>query len=1272
MVKKSLIWLYAATTYLLWAVIIVVTVVVLGLRYFVLPQVKDYRDSIAHQASQLIGQRVVIGDIGAGWNGLNPQFDLRKIDIYDQAGRPALQFDHVEAELSWLSLVVGEARLSNLIFHEPRLTVRREKDGTIYVAGISMNAAAKPDFPNWLLRQQEITVRDAAVVWQDDMRQAPPLSLEKLNLVIESPFTRSLLDYHRFGLKAQPIVGDSHPIDVRGRVYGGDVSQTSNWHGVVYAAAEGTEISAWRTWLDLPKAFQQGTGAMRAWLEFADNTIQHVTADVALTNVMAQPHTEKLPLHLQQLTGRLDWQRTKQGFELAATRLSLDAYQGLTLRNGSARFEQKSASTAGQLKVDELALAPIIALADYFDLSEATKQKLAALAPMGHVSKLNASWEASKDKLEKYAIRTDFGDVGVQAVDDIPGLSGLSGTLNADETHGELVLQTRSTILQMPTVFRQSIPIESVSTKLDWKRHGEALDIKVSNFTLATPHLKGVLNASYRDDGVKGGYVDLSGNVSNIDLKYALLYYPRALNKDTLYWLDTSILAGRAEDVKIKIKGHVDDFPYIGGKTGEFSVTANLSDTLIDYANAWPKFEGVKLKMKFYENKMLLSDVQGRMLGLQVSNTTARINALELDYPILNVDGQLQGSVDEGLKFVAQSPILEATHRFTEGMKGAGQGRAMVKLNIPLDNVDATKVSGNYAITNGTLDGDGEWPTLQRINGVLNFTESAIKAKAVQAQVWGGPVAFNMTSGQGGRVDLLARGKLNQLGLRQVINHPLVSHLTGTADWQGKITLHNKHSDFSIDFPDLVGMASSLPAPFDKTAEAKAQLHLERKTGAEGDTVLVNYGEKLFSMKLARSQQDVAMKVERSDIRFGGEPHPTALARGVAVGGFLPVLDVDQWQDVLDTKSSNTGLALASAKLKIGVLDAFGRRWNEVQLDGKTEGDMWKTTVKSREINGDLTWLPQGNGHVIAKLDSLVVPDATPSVAGAKPEPEVANPRDYPSITLTANQFETKGKALGKLELRAIHEASNWNLESLRIENPDFVADMSGVWSNWRSKSSTRLRLDMEVTDLGKTLERFGYPGTVKGSTATLKGNLAWPDGPQAFSSAALSGEFSLNVGKGQFLKLQPGVGRLLGIVSLQNLPRRLVLDFRDVFSSGFAFDKITGDVKITQGVMHSDDFVMEGPAAKVNISGETDLAKETQKLHVKVEPSISDSLSLAALAGGPVVAAGAFIAQKLLKDPLSKLVSYEYDIVGTWDEPLEVKDKQEKKPMSPTNPLGK
>jgi len=203
------------------------------------------------------------------------------------------------------------------------------------------------------------------------------------------------------------------------------------------------------------------------------------------------------------------------------------------------------------------------------------------------------------------------------------------------------------------------------------------------------------------------------------------------------------------------------------------------------------------------------------------------------------------------------------------------------------------------------------------------------------------------------------------------------------------------------------------------------------------------------------------------------------------------------------------------------------------------------------------------------------------------------------------------------------------------------------------------------MQDVGKTLERFGYPELVRGGTGELSGNLRWPGSPHEFNLNELSGNLSLDAKTVQFLKLKPGVGRLLGVISLQTLPRRLTFDFRDVFSEGFTFDKITSSIQIERGLMKSDDLVMEGPAARVNITGNTDLNRETQNLRIKVTPLISDTLSLAAFAGGPAVGAVALLAQKILKDPLNKLAAYEFEIGGTWDDPQEIK-RQDSKPATP------
>ena len=160
--------------------------------------------------------------------------------------------------------------------------------------------------------------------------------------------------------------------------------------------------------------------------------------------------------------------------------------------------------------------------------------------------------------------------------------------------------------------------------------------------------------------------------------------------------------------------------------------------------------------------------------------------------------------------------------------------------------------------------------------------------------------------------------------------------------------------------------------------------------------------------------------------------------------------------------------------------------------------------------------------------------------------------------------------------------------------------------------------------------------------TAKL-GSRSWAGSPSDME-ITLTGNLVLEAAKGQFVKLEPGIGKLFGILSLQALPRRISLDFRDVFSEGFAFDEIVGAVKINRGIASTDKFRIEGPAARVFMSGEVDLARETQKLRVRISPHVSDTFSLAgALVGGPIAGLAAYLAQKVLKDPLDQMVSYEY-----------------------------
>jgi uncharacterized protein YhdP len=249
---------------------------------------------------------------------------------------------------------------------------------------------------------------------------------------------------------------------------------------------------------------------------------------------------------------------------------------------------------------------------------------------------------------------------------------------------------------------------------------------------------------------------------------------------------------------------------------------------------------------------------------------------------------------------------------------------------------------------------------------------------------------------------------------------------------------------------------------------------------------------------------------------------------------------------------------------------------------------------------------------------------------------------------------------VGKLELVAQPDGSDWRIQKLILANADGRIDTNGWWRVRGKRQQTELDVVVDIKDAGGYLARFGYGETVRNAPTKITGKLQWTGAPNDFDYPTLSGDLSLESGAGQFTKIDPGIGKLLGVLSLQALPRRITLDFRDVFSEGFAFDDIAGEVRIEKGQMHTDNLTLAGPAAAVGIKGSVDLGQETQQLVVRVTPSLSSGVSAGAavlfLANplvGAAVGAGALLAQKLFNNPIDQMFSYEYRVTGPWADPL-------------------
>ncbi|MES2635963.1 MAG: YhdP family protein [Pseudomonadota bacterium] len=1291
-IKKTVRWVLYLFAFLLGLIVIAALV----LRFIVFPNIDRYKDDIAAFATQTIGQQVAIGDIVTGWDDISPRIALMNVDIYDAQNRVALHLNNVEASFSWLSVPLLQPKLTRLLIHNPALTIRRNADGSIYLAGIDLASESKPEFANWLLKQRNIEVTNAQIIWQDDLRKAPALSLNELHLKLTNPLINSLSAEHTFEVTSLLSAGTTQEIKLNGRFVAKDVSRINTWHGDVDVEFSRTELAAFRPWLDYPIDIQSGLANAKLNLAFANNSIRSVQANTGISNLSVMTKNEATPLIAKKLSGDVLWSKFKNTRTLIAQHIKVSTNTGLNIKNGSITYVSSIKNNQPWIKtnirLDQLDLATLKQITPHIKLPENVLVQLNGFEPVGVLHALSLNFEGSANKPERYQINTEFNQLGIQAFQNVPGFSGLTGEIQADQDGGEIILASQNATLDFKDILRWPIPASKLSGEVNWQIRQNNKVIKAEKLFISSPHITGTVNASYNLNN-KGGYLDLTGQFNKGDAQYAPFYYPIILGETTLHWLDTSILAGQANDILLTVKGNLNDFPFVDSQNkpnnqlGLFKVTAKVSDALLEYGTDWPEIDRLNLDMLFEGKRMLLEAHSGRISGNKIIKSRAEIAQLDADWPILNIVSEAEGLVADGINFVNNSPVQQVTLGFTDSLKTAGRGNLQLTLDIPLQDAEQAIYKGNYKVTNGTIFANAELglPELSKINGHLIFNDKGLSANNISAEVLGGPAQFSLNTGADKVVKLVANGEINDAGIKTLSANALTSHITGSANWAGEITIRKPLVDYSFR-SNLIGLNIDLPPPFNKSANEEILLNVDKKqTEVESDLITVNYGN-LMSSIILRTLKDDQLVFDRGDIGINVAAVNPAQS-GLSVHGQLQELNADEWLTLLNEQSptektvnSKTGTKtdlsiLAKADLAIQKLTIFDRSINALKVTAKPNATGLKMAIDAQEMLGDVEWQDEDNGKIIARLKRLSIPKTltAPTVVDkTSPKKEFKKQlQTYPALDIVADNFELGTKKLGALALNAFENGEDWVIQKLNITNDDSALELQGNWHNWTRNPNTSLIMSLNTNNIGKTFVRFGQPDTIKGGEAKVNGQLNWAGSPHEFDITRLDGRLTFEAKKGQVLKVQPGVGRLLGLVTLQSLPRRLSLDFRDLFSDGFAFDKISATAEIHNGVLRSDDFFMTGPAAEAKISGETNLKTETQNLKVSVVPHISDSLSLAALAGGPIVGAAAFVAQKILKDPFNKIASTEYVITGTWDNPIEVNsEKDDEKNSSNESPL--
>jgi uncharacterized protein (TIGR02099 family) len=1230
-------------------------VLLLTLRYRILPEIERYHDRITAAASVAIGQPLTIGKIEADWDGLRPRLLFTDVRILDKLGQVALSLPRLENTVAWTSLPTAELRFHSLTIDHPDLSVRRDIQGHWYVAGFALESRATENQGNadWLLHQASVIIRNGRITWQDDLRAAPALVLEQVDLSIENRHGR-----HRFALRALPPDKLASRLDVRGNFYGDSLSDMSDWRGQLYTQLDYADVPAWKPWVTLPKVFKRGKGALRMWLGFEQGRVQSVEADVALAGVVARLAEDLPQLDLRELRGRLGWHEIERGFEITTQRLALQMRDGFKLRPTDFHLRlaggQDAKPGSGEIRANLLELADLGILASYLPLGDELKQQIAEAAPQGRITNLHAQWQGDAAEIARYEVRARFDDLSMRRVGDRPGFSHLTGEVDGDDSAGALTLKSRKFMLDAPQLFAEPVEFDTLNARLGWQRNSRGPEIKLSNVELANADLAGTIYGSYQAEPDGPGSVDATVEMSRVAVRRTARYTPvPAVNKQTRDWLQAALQGGQADSFRVRLRGDLRDFPFVGNERGIFRLEARAKGVEMEFVKGWPRLEDAQTHLLIQGNKLDIDAVSATTAGARLHNVKVGIPDLLSSALVLQVRGEAVDATQRCLDYIVKSPVNGYLDGFTEGITARGDGKLNLQLDIPLTGDAPVKVRGDYRFANNEVEIGKNVPLLRKVNGVLLFTESSVHAGDIDAQILGGQAHLTVQSEKGALLTK-AHGKLDLDNLNKLAPHPLLRRVHGVTDWSADIRVQNKLLDVTVD-SELQGIVSDLPAPLAKPASVSIPLHFEQKSiNLRRQKLRLRYGALLDARWDRYQHANAAWEIRSGRIAFGGAGIPGG-QEGIWVVGKLPQVSLEGWGGLgLAAEGDSMLPNIAGIDVTVDKLSGYGNTVSALDIKGSGRNGLLSVRLASRELNGDLIWQPQGNGKLLGRFRNAMLGEGprdsgrTLPVATGKREP--TDNSKFPAVDVVVEKLAYKGRQLGRLEMELNAVDGNVLLESLRLTNPDGVLNMTGKWQAIPEQTQVNLRLD--ISDAGRILSRSGYPDSLKDGSGTLESNLYWSGAPDTFNYAKLNGVVNLKVGKGRFLKVDAGAAKLLGVLSLQSIPKRITLDFTDVFSEGFQFDSITGNAQIVNGLLLTNDMKLAGSAANVTLSGQVDMNRETQELKVRVLPSIGDNVSLLSFAAGPVVGMGVLLTNKILRDPLDKLVSFEYNVSGSWADP--------------------
>jgi uncharacterized protein (TIGR02099 family) len=911
--------------------------------------------------------------------------------------------------------------------------------------------------------------------------------------------------------------------------------------------------------------------------------------------------------------------------------------------------------------------------------------RLRSLAAQGRVHDVVFAFKrTASDAPPEYSFSGKLEAVGFSPVGAAPGLAGITGQFLATDRNGRFELAARDFAFNLPRMFREPLHTDEVSGTLTWNHEVDRWRIASDAVRVRDADGNGTAKFTFDlpDDG-SSPVLDLEATGSDIDAKAAPRYMPAGrMSARSLAWLDRAFPEGRVQAASIEYRGPTRLFPFRGGE-GTFIARGQFDRLTLDFDPRWIPLIGLKGDVEFHNAGLTARTSSGEVHGLRMSQGQVDI----ADFKSVEMDIRAKGSGDLGaaLDYLQRSSVGPTLGDRFMALEGKGATTFDARLWLPLKQMEGRKIDVTARLVNAEVAQRGVSQKITALSGPLQVLDRALVSPGLQGRFLGGPVNLVLAAEADAAAHstatvLTANGRALVGPLKEFLSAPDVVKMSGAAAWQMRARFVPPPVRKADDVPlagaapattamtqlyvidsDLQGLGLALPDPVQKSASSTRPLHIEVELdGGPALTIRGSLGEVRTVARLKRLGG--AWTFDRAGVRADGVAASIPGHEGVRIEGDIDTFVLEDWLTLKGAGSGPPGGRrlsdyLKAANVRIGTFGLFGYRVSDVRglLQATPAG--WQIDVAGPDATGKVL-VPYelgGTAPLTLEMERLVLA----SKGGGAGGQSTTDPRQVPPIQARINEFEIGGRKLGSVRAQLDRVPRGLTFTTFTAQSATFSAEAKGSWlaNDGPTPAARGIATDVDLTltstDVQTTLKSLGYGDVVAGTRGLLQAKLSWPGGPDSQALGRASGTVHLEIDDGQMLDLQPGAGRMLGLLSVAALPRRLSLDFSDLTDKGLAFDAVRGDFELKGGDAYTDNLKLTGPAADIGIAGRTGLGTRDYDQTAVVSGNFGATLPVAgALAGGPVGAAAMLLFSQVFKEPLKGMTRGYYRITGNWDEP--------------------